>query len=115
MDSLSVLKPNKVLYNKLLAVFDKSNAKPGADSGDAANEGNASGSLSDNSDNSVGGPGPDGIKFNPPAFNDAPDPSQSSNIDSLVQMFLNHLLKPKEWANQTTVGMQGELGDTERF
>ena len=44
-----------------------------------------------------------------------PANSATNNIKNLQNMFLNHLLKPREWAQATNIGMAGELGDQERF
>jgi hypothetical protein len=41
--------------------------------------------------------------------------SPPNNMENLYNLFLNHLLKPIEWASAKNIGQEGELGDLSRF
>ena len=41
--------------------------------------------------------------------------SPPNNMENLYNLFLNHLLKPFEWASAKNIGQEGELGDSSRF
>jgi hypothetical protein len=41
--------------------------------------------------------------------------SPPNNMENLYNLFLNHLLKPIEWASAKTIGQDGELGDLSKF
>ena len=44
-----------------------------------------------------------------------PTPGGGNSLDSLSNLFLAHLLKPRDWASATQIGQPGELGDLDRF
>lgn len=115
LDALEVLKPNQTLVDKIKSYCGGSptQSTPGPR---AENTDNASPSTDSASPTGVLIEQP---HFEPDPYSDGPSkyaPSGTTNdMDHLCNIFLNHLLRPREWASSTTIGMSNELGDLDRF
>ena len=113
LDALQILRNNTALVDKIKTFSSGAPASPAAGS---TPEGGPSPASSSGLRTPVSG----GITIEKPDHSDTPTEkpggaAAATSIDSLVQLFLNHLLKPREWASAPSIGQPGELGDLDRF
>ena len=120
LDALSILRSNSTLIEKIKQFSNATGEgsrglSPGGSTG-SHSPGSASGSRSPMS----GGITIEKAHVEPEIGADASmsphaQPGSNNSLDSLCNLFLAHLLKPRDWASATQIGQPGELGDLERF